>query len=189
MSEDADIVAHSFKFESYIKGLEQIACGSFVTPALGMSKGCFDEKVPDAEQWEDMIAAMPAMSRRLKEPVYLLFGGSDIDSREIENNLNILAGDESLSGEYTSLSSIVRVKGVNLEPYEVKLEVMGLSRQLLSALRIHMDCISDSDVKEALQKTVLAMPWRKRAQVERNISLIRQKLDERLFGMDEASRR
>ena len=181
-----NIGKQAHRFERYIKAIEHVSSGSFFIAAVGMSSESLTAKVARTKDWKKMLDSAPEMARQIGESVHLLFGGSTIDAMEIEDNLRSLVSVESLIGEYASLSKIVSPKVRKAEPYQVKLAAMGLDPSSVSALRTHMDSISDSDVKESLLKTLLAMPWRQRVQVVQDIKLIRQRLDYRLFGMEEA---
>jgi len=182
-----DVAGYTTRFDRHVDSLEYIGSGSSVATELGMSFGHDPENDSvGMDEWLTALEELPAIARRIKQSVYMLFAGNDVCAKTVDEHLSLLTNEECLVGEYASLADIAKATEIKLEPYEVKLHALGLSNQTISQLQVHMASISDSDVRGAVQKSMLAVPWRKRAQVECDISVIQQSLDEQLFGMEEA---
>jgi len=140
----------------------------------------------DLSQWCEILTALPAMSRQIRQPAYLLLGGSDVPKLEIEANLTAIVNEAAEEGKFSSLAEVISSRRNKSTPFECKLTAMGVPGTALSVLRKHLDRISDSDIRESLQQSLLTMPWCRRATVERDLTLIRKRLDASLFGMEDA---
>jgi len=132
----------------------------------------------------EMFTSMPYLAHKLSEPVHLLFAGANMDARMIEDHLHILVSDCRMHGAFPTLDAMSEKIRDKAEPYEVKLSALGVSDDAIAILRTHLSTISDSETIDALKKTIAQIPWCKRAAVNRDLTLIRQRLDDRLYGMD-----
>jgi len=175
-SMDATLVG-SGSFMSHDMGVD-----SFEPEHLMISEVLMDDDV--CRVLGGLLETMPYMARKLREPVHLLFAGSNIGTAVIEEHLQSLVSDGDMEGEFTLLDDMAEKTRDKLEPYEMKLSVLGVNDDAITMLRTHLSTISDSDTADALKKTVAQVPWRKRAPVNRNLTQIRQQLDASLYGME-----
>jgi len=169
-----------------ISGLKYVSGFSFITDVV-LPQMCNPSKVgTGARVWKKILGALPVCAKLTRASAHLLFVGSGVDEEVVDRNLQKLTSAECGTGIFPLLSSVKDLAKEKPKPYEVKLSAMGISDQMISTMNTHLDSISDDDVKAALKKTIMAMPWNRRVKVNRDLKSIRQKLDECLFGLEEA---
>jgi len=169
-----------------------VGSGSFMTREMGLDSyergsSVISEVLSDDQVGKvlcGMLEAMPYMARKLREPVHLLFAGAGLDQLTIMEHLHYLVSECDMAGEFPSLADMAGKTHEKLEPYEVKLSLLGVRDDAIAILKTHLSTISDSDTADALKKALAQMPWRKRAAINRDLMLLRQQLDDRLYGMD-----
>jgi ATP-dependent Lon protease len=139
-----------------------------------------------ARELKDILEAMPTCARLIRGSAHLLFAGSAINEDMVKENLQTLASADCGTGVFPLLSNVANLAKGKAKPFEVKLSAMGMSDSAISRMNMHFEGISDDDVRAALKKTIMAMPWNKRAAVNRDLRSIRKRLDEGLFGLEKA---
>jgi len=168
--------------------MKHVSSASFLVASVGMIPCELAETKAGARELKDILEAMPTCARLIRGTAHLLFTGSAINGEDVEENLQALASADCGTGVFPLLSRVANLAKEKPAPNEVKLSAMGMSDRTISKMNTHLESISDNAVKVALKKTIMAMPWNKRAKVNRDLKSIRKRLDEGLFGLEKAKR-
>ncbi len=159
----------------------------FPSNAMRMDERKCDPRLLKGPDLTLLLRQMQYHSEGIEAPVYITTRGMDMN-RCSRKALDFLSRPEPIEAHCLPGEGVRGLVEMEDSEQDQFLE-MGLSEEQAVRLREHMAGIEDDSIRKTLQNAVASMPWGKRSRLERDPRKIQQRLDERIFGMDEAKKR